>query len=97
MHCFYSGHWMLYRRHIKIVEQLHERSHRSIMGLVWQERVTVTELGPGESWYSKHWSNAAEVLAALGWSSSSKTDPVQGTEQREAGTMADLQSATKAA
>ena len=29
-------------------------SHRSIMGLVWQERVTIAELGPGKSWYSKH-------------------------------------------
>ena len=38
------------------------------LGLVWQERVTITELDPGESWYSKHWSNAAEVLAALCWS-----------------------------
>ena len=36
--------WTLYRRHIKQLEQFHNRSLRSIMNIRWQDRVTNQEV-----------------------------------------------------
>ena len=36
--------WTLYRRHIKQLEQFHNRSLRMIMGIRWQDRVTNQEV-----------------------------------------------------
>ena len=32
--------WTLYRRHVKLLEQFHQRSLRSIMGIRWQDKIT---------------------------------------------------------
>ena len=36
--------WTLYRRHVKLLEQFHQRSLRSIMHIKWQDRVTNIEV-----------------------------------------------------
>ena len=36
--------WTLYCRHIKLLEQFHMRSLRSILGIRWQDRITNLEV-----------------------------------------------------
>lgn len=36
--------WVLYRKHVQLLEPLHQRSLRSIMGIKWQDYVTNNEV-----------------------------------------------------
>ena len=36
--------WTIYRRHLKQLERFHQRALRSILGILWQDRVTNTEV-----------------------------------------------------